>query len=131
MRVDKIYFEELFPTGQFANQRLSMDIIMEPQDYEFGEVKAVHQAYAYAKELTHSSFKALNPHLSAPTSTDNTPSAIAPAIDRGKETLKEIINDCTTVEELIKQKNNIMKYGLVDMYADKLEFLEAKLKELS
>lgn len=44
-------------------------------------------------------------------------------IDRGKETLMEIINDCTTKEELIKQRDNVTKYGLIDFYCDKMEEL--------
>lgn len=54
MTVEKIYFEELFPTGMYANQRLGIEISISPED-------SILQAYKYAKAEVNESFKAINP----------------------------------------------------------------------
>jgi hypothetical protein len=67
----------------------------------------------------------LNPSL--PIQEETAPvSRELPVVDRRKQTLMEIIADCTTAEELIRVKDEVGKYGLVDVYIDKLDQLQNK-----
>jgi hypothetical protein len=138
MKITKITFEQLFPTGQYANQRLGVEIAAEDRDIGYGDSEEtfVKKAFAKGKDLVEKAFKEMNPELKAisgQTMTDyNTGephlSNIAyktwqdkqtppPVIDRGKETMKEIIQDCKTpleLEQLVPE--SIAKYCLQEEY---------------
>lgn len=118
MKITKIYFESLYPTGSFANQRYGADVTIE-------EGENIIDAYKFAKDNADAAFKKLNPEL-APSLTDfnSGQQQAPPVIDRAKETLKEIINDCETVEELLKHKDDVVKYGLIGFYIEKLNRLQ-------
>lgn len=69
--------------------------------------------------------------ISGQTLTDSnsgTPEIIDLASRRAKETMEKLIDDASTVEELVKYKDQVVQYGLVDMYADKMDFLQATSK---
>lgn len=63
MKIEKIFFEQLFPTGAYANQRLGMEISFEDRDIGWGdsEETATQKAYAKAKALVEAAFQSLNP----------------------------------------------------------------------
>jgi hypothetical protein len=65
MKVTKITFEQLFPTGQYANQRLGMEIEFQEGDFNnySNEADVVQSAFSHAKELVNKSFQSLNPEL--------------------------------------------------------------------
>lgn len=115
MKITKIYFESLYPTGSFANQRYGADVTIE-------EGENIIDAYKFAKDNADAAFKKLNPEL-APSLTDfnSGQQQAPPVIDRAKETLKEIINDCETVEELRKYYPDSVKYGLESHYENHLK----------
>lgn len=55
MRVTKITFEQLFPTGPYANQRLGIEI-----DVTDSSPSDIVSHYQYAMDKVNSAFKALN-----------------------------------------------------------------------
>lgn len=68
MKVTKITFEQLYPTGQYANQRLGIEIAID--EFEAMKDENIANAYSYAKNLVNDAFKSLNPELSTPSITD-------------------------------------------------------------
>jgi len=118
MKVTSISFMQTFPTGNFSNQKLGIEI-------EVGddEQTQTDEVFSYAKELVGNAFKALNPALSPSLPEQQTQiHQPPPVIDRGKETLKEVIDDCTTEEEMYRIKDaDIVRYGLTGYYIEKLE----------
>jgi hypothetical protein len=67
MKIEKIFFEQLFPTGNFSNQRLGIEISIQEGDFVSDE--RVKEIYASAKVLVNDAFQKLNPSLPI-TSTD-------------------------------------------------------------
>ena len=72
MKVEKIKYEQLFPTGEFQNQRYAVEIKLEEGDFDFegsngSEHKwnndAAHKAFLSAKLICEETFKKLNPHV--------------------------------------------------------------------
>jgi hypothetical protein len=63
MKVIKITFEQLFPTGAYANQRLGIEI-----DVSDSLPSDLVGHYQYAMDKVNSAFKALNPDLTTNTS---------------------------------------------------------------
>lgn len=64
MKIERIKYEQLFPTGEYANQRLSMEIVLEPHDFCEGEVpqiKVAEEAFEFAKKAVNDAFQKLNP----------------------------------------------------------------------
>jgi len=79
MKVTKITFEQLFPTGQYANQRLGIEIDIDDYDFRIGEQEGkdkqevVKTGFEYAKKLVNEAFQALNPDLTSPIYEQETP----------------------------------------------------------
>lgn len=65
MRVEKIIFMQTFPTGQFANQKLGVEIEIEDPHPSTGESNhdAAMDAFKEAKELVNTAFKKMNPGI--------------------------------------------------------------------
>ena len=58
MKIEKITYQQTFPTGNFMNQKLGMEIqVGDDEQLEYEEI------FALAKEYCESSFKKLNPHV--------------------------------------------------------------------
>lgn len=63
MRIEKIKYEQLFPTGVYQNQRLSIEIQLEESDFIDSTEAGTHRAFAIAKSFVESAFKQLNPNV--------------------------------------------------------------------
>jgi len=66
MRVDKICYEQLYPTGVYANQRYRVEIILEPMDLanpDLPQSDVAKRAFQKAKEIVEKTFIALNPQI--------------------------------------------------------------------
>lgn len=63
MRIEKIHYEQLFPTGIYANIRLGVDIEVDTPHPSTGESNhdAAMDAFKEAKELVNKAFEKLNP----------------------------------------------------------------------
>lgn len=62
MTIDRISFEQLFPTGEYANQRLRVEGTLT-------EGETIEDAFIQAKASVESSFKAANPLIEVATPT--------------------------------------------------------------
>ena len=56
MKIDRISFEELFPTGTYANQRLKAEIVLDGGEDPI-------KAFLLAKELVYKAFEQTKPQL--------------------------------------------------------------------
>lgn len=140
MRVEKITFMQTFPTGQYANQKLGVEIIMH-EVHPVNESSAVADAFERAKKLVEESFKALNPHLSAvPDGQGFDARFYSQSSARASEQVDTVIgiisdlNKCTVIDE----KNSLgVQVGLLSYESTAnsdpriKEAYEAKLAELS
>ncbi len=79
MTVKTIIFEQCYPTGQFSNQRLRVEISLEKEDFEpkvipdrkVGEPlyeipdpsQVIQKYFAYAKQLVNDAFEKMNPQI--------------------------------------------------------------------
>jgi hypothetical protein len=117
MTIKTITFQQTFPTGLYANQKLGIEI-----DVSDCSRSTIDEMYQYAMDKVNSAFKAINPSL--PIQEETAPiSRELPVVDRRKETLKDIIADCTTPEELEKVKSDAEKYGVIDLWLSRLEYI--------
>lgn len=121
MKIEKIYFEQLFPTGSFANQRLGMDITL--NEHESSTDAAVVSVYAFAKSLVEQAFKVINPSLPVPISDvyeGFQPEKITPSIinlkDERVAILIENIENAQDKLELSGYAFSADKYGLNELY---------------
>lgn len=134
MTIKTITFQQTFPTGMYMNQRLGVEMEITDVDYAAcndQEDVVVKVAFDTAKKLINDAFHAMNPGVINDNDlTQPNPmysfSPTIPTIDRGRETLKEIIKDCATLEELNKHWDNAVKYGLQEHFY----YVEDNLKKL-
>lgn len=65
MTITTITFQQTFPTGQFANQKLGIEIEVPDFHPSTGEsnVDKAMDAFMEAKRIVGNAFKAMNPHL--------------------------------------------------------------------
>lgn len=119
MRIEKIYFEQLFPTGQYANQRLGVEgTLQEGELYE--------NAFAHAKSIVEAAFKSMNPEP-LPPQTDYH-SGPTPEIQVEKIEIGDLPTQIQSCKELkVLESYKLMVKGKSDL--EKLYF--DKLNELS
>ena len=104
MKVERIAFEQLFPTGVYANQRLRIEVIPDGDSDE-----SIYEAFETAKNLVNNAFEKLNPAmefnngvLSVSNNHDFTASTITneePKIDKIQSFI-ETIDMCTNLKFL-------------------------------
>ena len=112
MKVEKISYEQLFPTGVYANQRYRMEILIEESDYDcvVGEKvvyidEAVQMAFKYAKEQVEKNFIALNPQIqfeqpsTIQASLSNEPTVTYPPNVEPRSTEEKIIEDINSCKD--------------------------------
>lgn len=79
MKVERICYEQLFPTGIYANQRLRVEISLDDYDFAPKDIRAttsepayidipnpdevVKKYFAYAKQLVNEAFEKMNPQI--------------------------------------------------------------------
>lgn len=117
MKVKTIKFEQLFPTGEYANQRLSVEI-------EVGEITNITgetyfdraiEAFKEGKEIVNAAFKSINP--STPNSNEEQQKPIK-EINIAAGRLEVLIENTGTFEELQSYTADAIKYGLVPQYEE-------------
>ncbi len=123
MKVDRICFEQLFPTGVYANQRLRMEILIEDKDIGYGDSEegAIKKAFVKARDLVEKSFIELNPQIKW-----NEPPILGnqsiPEIDpKKKDKVEKDIDNATTKEEVLKLQADAFQYGFHEQYVLKLK----------
>ncbi len=132
MTIDKIHYEQLFPTGVYANERYRVEISLNESDFlesvSLGELNGVrsldtneviNNAFETAKKLVNAAFEKLNPQIKW-----NEPPILGshiPEVDPKKKDLEEKIMDCTSKEDLLLLQSDSLKYGLEIQYISKLK----------
>lgn len=117
MIFDRIKFEALYPTAQYANERLTVEGTLEP-----GET--VQEAFHKAKKEVEASFHSINPQLSVTQTPEPT------VIQREPEPIGDIIAHMKTCTELnvLKTYKLLVKSGTEEekVYLEMLEKLSTK-----
>lgn len=95
MKVTKIAFEQLFPTGPYANMRLGVEVTLDEKDN-------IYESFNVAKLLVEESFKKINPDFIPPIHDFNTGQpAIVQADREPSNTVEALIQDINSCNELI------------------------------
>ena len=150
MTVEKIHYEELFPTGVYANQRLRVEIALEHHDFTETTPMGVNQyvgderrndivseAYKTAKTLVQQAFHAINPNLEEMRGTVITPADpkyTEEQVDKRVAILIQDINNCEVLDEVNGLGVQVGLLGFAKMVSAHPELQKAydnRLKELS
>lgn len=124
MRVEKITFMQTFPTGQYANQKLGVEIILNEGAEDQGRI---YETFDLAKKLVNDAFKAMNPDLIPTLHDANTGVPSTGEINLRAEKLGIAIENATTEDELWKlDTSEVTKYGLSKKFNDKIYELKNK-----
>lgn len=126
MKIERVSFEELFPTGTYANQRLKAEIVLDGGEDPI-------KAFLLAKELVYKAFEQTKPQLEY-ASIPGHPMYVQPEpkseeqISREQqiEGYYEIIKIAKTADQLTKHWGNIERLKdleLVNAYNKKLNQL--------
>lgn len=102
MKIDKIAFEQLFPTGVYANQRLRVEISLEKKDFDGDlgdEPETIKEVFFYAKQLVNDAFEKMNPQI---TWSDPKQVREEETIDDPDKALIDTMNYCTSASMLEK-----------------------------
>lgn len=108
MKIEKIAFEQLFPTGVYANQRLRVEIALGEGQYETPE-----NAFALAKQVVNDAFVKMNPQITW--SESGSPVEVKQVreeepVDKIVQAIIRDIESC----EVIDDKNTFgVQYGLI------------------
>jgi len=123
MVIDRIHYEQLFPTGVYANQRLRAEATVSGEDN-------LTDCYKKLQRVVEDSFTEMNPQIQWHDSIPPTPTPIPETqIDKTPEQRKidSMIKDMSTVTDLKVLES--YKF-LAKKYPEIKEAYEAKLKEL-
>lgn len=133
MQIKTITFQQTFPTGPYMNQKLGVEIEIGEHDFGYkGQPTSPEEAaklyFQEAKKIVNDAFHAMNPSVDLHDLglTPHQGQHPIPVIDRGKERVKDIISDCTTVDELMNWIPDAVKYGLMTEHDAKLCELTSK-----
>lgn len=122
MTVEKIHYEELFPTGIYANQRLRAEVRLDGND-------TVEESFQYAKTLVQQAFHSINPNFEEQKGTVITP-VIEPVIrSREDEVAAHLITigECKTLRNLQMFANMVQRVNddrLYEAYHNKKKQLQ-------
>lgn len=106
MKFTEITFHQLFPTGEYANQRLETKISLDIGDDPI-------EAFVEAKKMVGEAFKKINPISNEPFSHIFNPVPPLQSIDyKAKEKLEIDIDNATTIEQLNALEEEASKLGL-------------------
>lgn len=119
--VDRITFQQTFPTGSYANMKLGIEMSLVPG------VDDVDEAFVQAKKIVNDAFEKLNPHIVWNDSPQPTTEKQIPSIDRKAiEKLEKAIDDSTTLHELDLLYEDILntkQQSLRDQFTEKKKSL--------
>lgn len=129
MKIEKIYFEQLFPTGNFSNVRMGMEISMEEND-------VVLEAYDSAKKLVNASFNALHPEVTATLHDFNTgqPSSPQTAKEEWEDAMIKEIGKMNQIDEVnaIGVQTGLLAYSTAASQSQRVkDAYEKRMEELS
>ena len=133
MKVDRISYKKIFPLGSYINETIGVEIDVHTDD-------AVLDVLAHAKFLVEKFHKDNNPQLMDGSKPDFYAHRFDPnmiplgepnfipkplqSIDRKAiERLEILIDDCTSMDELVKYKDEVGSVGLIDLYHAKFDQL--------
>lgn len=125
MKIDRICYEQLFPTGVYANQRLRAEVLLEKGDNP-------QEAFELARDTVSKAFSALNVGMSEYFSTPQPIEQKEPdqPLTRDQEIAgyMEMIKTASE-NELKLNRNNILRIndnGLTESFLLKLKSLQSK-----
>lgn len=121
MRIEKITFQQTFPTGEYQNQKLGIEIMVQEDDSNYTDV------FIEAKRIVELAFHQMNPQLQ-PALTDFHTGQQSTASDilnphEGLR-LQKLIDECKTPDELDKLYDDAVRYGLSPTWDKKLRSLQ-------
>jgi hypothetical protein len=122
MRVEKITFTQTFPTGQFQNQKLGVEIVVEDSDSSYADV------FIEAKRIVEVAFRIMNPDIQ-PLTDFNTgqPGTVSDILDPHEAIrIQKLINEATTEEQLEGYYNDAERYGFTGAWDKKLKEIKNK-----
>ncbi len=118
MIVEKITFQQTFPTGEYQNMKLGIEIALTDTDTPL-------DAYVVAKGLVNTAFQKLHPQ---PTFTNETLTPIGQSIQsidyKARENAEKEIDNASTIQDLEFYYEAAEKYGLMDLYNERLKMLQ-------
>ncbi len=146
MKIEKIAYEQLFPTGVYANQRLRVEVILDEYDFTAKPVvnpnpphdithlqlpnpeEVIQKAFAYAKQVVNDAFVKMNPQITwdeKPTQPiENETIELTP-----EDGLIEIIDQCRTIQLLERQRKQVERMGsprVTERFENKLKNLKGE-----
>jgi ubiquinone biosynthesis protein COQ9 len=112
MRPTKIYYEQLFPTGAYSNQRYGVEITLDDTD-------STDEAFAIASKMANDAFLKLNPQIKW---SDGVIDEAPKEINLAHEKVEIAIDNATTLAELQQLKNDCLASpNLIKSYGEKLK----------
>ena len=132
MKIVKVTYARTFPTGPYMNEKIGLEADID------GSVESVSASLAILKEMAEDFHKKSNPHLYQEQEKGfgdlpehkKTQITFGPplVIDRKADELKDLIDDCQTIEELKawKEKHELVPVPVLQHYNVKLEVLKSK-----
>lgn len=115
MKLEKISYAKIFPTGVYLNERIGFEAsISEREDAQLALMELRNMAEKFHKEA--------NPHLYNQTSELHIKEP-EKVIKREYERMEILIDDCKTIEELAKYKPDLPA-DLMPAYMNKLKALQ-------
>lgn len=137
MRVDRINYQKTFNLGNYTSERIGLEAELEAGDDGEAELKKLKKAVEDLHKATNPGLyveinqEALGTfHLNGDPYHHPTPNGRPtppPVIDRKAiERMEILIDDCNTMDELVKYKDQVGPLGLIDMYHAKFDQLMRK-----
>ena len=112
--------------SEFGNRWIGIDLVVnENDDWDEKFKESLDMVNGWAKVSPKVVYD-LHPSLQKTFSSIQVEQPL-PSLDyKAKEKLEKLIDDATTVQELLAYKDEVWKHGLIDYYADKLGILQNK-----
>lgn len=121
MKIERIAFEQLYPTGAYSNQRLRVEIALQEEDFfmrvPVGDMSAVtsipnpeeviQNAFETAKKIVNDTFVKMNPHITWSEQKE----VSQPSVTENRiQTIINDLNACTSIDE---KNNRGVQTGLI------------------
>lgn len=121
MKIERITFQETFPTGNFSNNKLGIEIQLDDTD-------SPQQAYQTAKQIVNDAFVALNPQIQwNEQEQDQSVAEAQKIINLEHERIEIRIDNAKSIDEL-GQIKSLLPPECVPAYMKKLKELTAVIK---
>lgn len=117
MKIDKIAYEQLYPTGVYANQRYLAEATLEVGDN-------ITECYLKLAEECEKAFVAKNPQINWNETALPQPTFTINLDDERRQIVLDNINNSTSLAQLKIYESDSMKYDLVQEYLNKKKSLQ-------